>query len=152
MLVPTCLSYQNTTYPVILISSYNKRKKSICSFPKTLATYLTNKTQTDQWTPTHHTRFTHIQLNCLHVNMHWTCKKTEFKLLNLCNPGVQGKSLFRKPPTNRQTYILDSFDAAPPVTFATRRLVSSVFSSSSCFSSSFLSFVRSSEHLTLPFT
>lgn len=48
------------------------------------------------------------------------------------------------------TYILDNLEAAPPVTLATRRFVSSVFNSSSCFSNSFLSFVRSSEHFTLP--
>lgn len=50
----------------------------------------------------------------------------------------------------RNTYILESFEAAPPVTLATLKLVSSVLSSSSCLSSSFLSFVLSSEHLTLP--
>lgn len=48
------------------------------------------------------------------------------------------------------TYILDSFDGAPPVTLATRRVRSSFLSSSSCLVSSFLSFWRSSEHLTLP--
>lgn len=47
------------------------------------------------------------------------------------------------------THILESLDAAPPVTFWTRRLRSSVLRSSSCLDSSFLSFVRSSEHLTL---
>ncbi|CAD0196202.1 unnamed protein product [Chrysodeixis includens] len=48
------------------------------------------------------------------------------------------------------TRIFDSFDATPPVTLATRRLVNSVFNSSSCLNNSFLSFVRNSEHLTLP--
>uniref|UniRef100_A0A182KHP8 Uncharacterized protein n=1 Tax=Anopheles christyi TaxID=43041 RepID=A0A182KHP8_9DIPT len=48
----------------------------------------------------------------------------------------------------RTTRILDSFDGAPPVTLATRRFSSSFFRSSSCLVSSFLSFVRSSEHFT----
>lgn len=51
---------------------------------------------------------------------------------------------------NNITYILDSLDATPPVTLATRKLVNSVFNSSSCLKSSFLSFVRNSEHLTFP--
>jgi len=43
---------------------------------------------------------------------------------------------------------LDSFDAAPPVTLATRRVVNSVLSWSSCFISSRLSLVLNSEHFT----
>lgn len=53
-----------------------------------------------------------------------------------------------KPQT---TYILDSFEGAPPVTLATRRFSSSVLSSSSCLVSSFFSFWRNSEHLTFTY-
>lgn len=45
------------------------------------------------------------------------------------------------------TLIFDSFDAAPPVTFATLKDPSSVFRSSSCFVSSSFFLVRKSEHL-----
>lgn len=55
----------------------------------------------------------------------------------------------RRCPLPWITYIFDSFDGAPPVTFATRRFKSSILRSSSCLVSSFLSFVRKSEHLTL---
>lgn len=51
--------------------------------------------------------------------------------------------------TDEGTHILESLEAAPPVTFWTRRLKSSVLRSSSCLESSFLSLVRNSEHLTL---
>ena len=46
------------------------------------------------------------------------------------------------------TRILLNFDAAPPVTLATRRLPNSVLRSSSCLINSSFFLVRSSEHLT----
>lgn len=74
----------------------------------------------------------------------------KFKQVNSVTLLHHPRSFTKHNTQNTATYILESLDAAPPVTFATRRLVSSVLSSSSCFSSSFLSLVRSSEHLTLP--
>lgn len=52
---------------------------------------------------------------------------------------------------SKATHIFDNFEAAPPVTLATRKPSNSCFSSPSCLVNSFLSFVRNSEHLTFPF-
>merc|ERR1719328_15551 len=48
------------------------------------------------------------------------------------------------------TRILESLEAAPPVTLATRSWASSVLRSSSCLVSSSFFFLRSSEHFILP--
>jgi len=46
------------------------------------------------------------------------------------------------------TYILESLEAAPLVTLATRSWDNSFFKSSSCFNNSSFFFVRRSRHLT----
>lgn len=53
------------------------------------------------------------------------------------------------PPVRSRTHILDSLEAAPPVTLATRSCDSSTLRSSSCFSSSSFFFPRRSRALIL---
>lgn len=61
------------------------------------------------------------------------------------------RSLSSPPPVRSRTHILDSLEAAPPVTLATRSCDSSTLRSSSCFSSSSFFFPLRSRALILAY-
>lgn len=66
-----------------------------------------------------------------------------------CGSSSQTRRTRRPLPSPGPTHILDSLDAAPPVTLATRSCDSSTFRSSNCFSSSSFFFPRRSRALIL---